>query len=89
MKRREARPHNVAADCGRGHQRANGLANPTHPKELAQWQPIRFWEEHPPGNRIEKQWNEMEDNDSQNSPFTRSKRIQDLPNTLVNQKNGK
>jgi hypothetical protein len=31
----------------------------------------------------------MEDNDSQNSPFTRSKCIQDLPDALVNQKGGK
>ncbi len=46
----------------------------------------RFWEEHPPGDRIEKQWNEMVNNDSQNSPFPRRKRIQDLPDALVNQK---
>jgi hypothetical protein len=56
---------------------------------LAQRQAISFWEEHPPGNRIEKQWNEMVDNDSQNSPFPGGKRFQNLPDALVNQKSGK
>src|SRR5205807_6866850 len=64
MDRRQTRAHNVAADCGRGHQRADGLANPTHPKELEQWQAIRSWEEDPPGNRIQKYRNEMVDNDA-------------------------
>ncbi len=73
--------------CGAGKASHSGVdfaAGASAMLELA-----RFWEEHPPGNRIEKQWNEMVDNDSQNSPFPRGKRIQNLPDALVNQKSGK
>ncbi|KAF5408957.1 MAG: hypothetical protein Udaeo2_08220 [Candidatus Udaeobacter sp.] len=64
MDRCQTRAHNVAADCGRGHQRADRLTKPTHPKKLEQRQAIRSREQHPPRNRIQKYRNEMVDNDA-------------------------
>jgi hypothetical protein len=49
---------------------------------------IDFGKQNAPADGVEKNWDQMVHNDSQNCPFRCGKRIPDLANTLTNQQPG-